>query len=66
MPVTPRLGRTEVAVMSDLESRIVAYRRAMSLAKSMLRQGIITEKEYADIDTIIAKKYGLSSCTIFR
>lgn len=52
--------------MSDLESRIIAYRRAMSLAKSMLCQGIITEKEYADIDTIIAKKYGLSSCTIFH
>ena len=50
--------------MSDLESRIIAYRRAMSLAKSMLCQGIITEKEYADIDTTMLHKYGLSLCSI--
>lgn len=52
--------------MSDYESRIVAYRRAMSLAKSMLHLGIISEEEYHEIDTIMTNKYGLSSCTIFR
>lgn len=50
----------------DLRKRITAYRISMSMFKGMLRDGIITEKEYAKIDTIIAKKYGVSSCTIFR
>ena len=38
----------------------------MSLAASMLRQGIISESEYAEIDTIMTKKYGLSLDKIFR
>lgn len=52
--------------MTEYERKIVSYRMAMSLAKSMLNQGVITAKEYAEIDTIMAKKYGISSCTIFR
>ncbi len=52
--------------MSEYEKKIISYRLAMSLAKSMLKQGIITAEEYAEIDTIMAKKYGVSSCTIFR
>lgn len=51
---------------SELREKIVAYRQAMSLVRSMLLQAIITEKEYAEIDTILAKKYGLSLGTIFR
>ena len=53
-------------VMTEYERKIISYRTVMSLAKSMLNQGIITAEEYAEIDTIMAKKYGLSSCTIFR
>lgn len=52
--------------MSEMQVKIEAYRRAMAMAQSMLLQGIITEKEYAKIDTIMTKKYGLSSSTIFR
>ncbi len=44
---------------------IERYRLAMSLAKSMLTQGIISESDYAIIDTIMTKKYGVSSYTIF-
>lgn len=50
----------------DLRKRITAYRISMSVFRGMLREGIITEKEYSKIDTIMAKKYGISSCTIFR
>lgn len=39
---------------------MVAYRSSMSLALSMLTQGIISEKEYEKIDRIIAEKHGLS------
>ena len=53
-------------VMTEYERKIIAYRMAVSLAKSVLKQGIITAEEYAEIDTIMAKKYGVSSCTIFR
>lgn len=46
--------------------RLIAYKAAMSLAAAMLRQGIISESEYAEIDTIMTKKYGLSLDSIFR
>ena len=52
--------------MSDYDKRLFAYQMAMALARSMRSKGIITGKEYAKIDTIIAKKYGISSCSIFR
>ena len=46
--------------------RLVAYKAAMSLATAMLRRGIISERDYAEIDTIMTKKYGLSLDSIFR
>ena len=52
--------------MSEYEEALWRYQTAMALARKMLSQGIITEKEYEKIDTIIAKKYGVSSCSIFR
>ena len=52
--------------MMEFFDRLAAYKAAMSLAASMLRQGIISESEYAEIDTIMTKKYGLSLDSIFR
>ena len=52
--------------MDELYQRLTAYQTAMSLARNMLRQGIISEDDYCKIDTIIAQKYGVSSCSIFR
>ena len=52
--------------MSDYDKRLLAYQVAMALARSMRSKGLISAKEYAKIDTIIANKYGISSCSIFR
>lgn len=52
--------------MSDYDKRLFAYQMAMALARSMRSKGLISAKEYAKIDTIIAKKYGISSHSIFR
>lgn len=49
---------------ADYRAGLVAYRTTMSLAESMLHQGIITEKDYDKIDRIIANKYGLSLSSI--
>ena len=37
----------------------------MSVALGMLREGIISEEEYDQIDRIIANKYGLNSGSLF-
>lgn len=52
--------------MAKMRRNFLDYYAAMAVARSMLKKGIITEKEYADIDTIIAKKHGISLCSILR
>lgn len=52
--------------MTDYEKRLMAYQTAMALARNMRSKEIISAKEYEKIDTIIAKKYGISSDSIFR
>lgn len=49
---------------SDYRQSMIDYRTSMSLAAELLSDGLITEKDYAKIDRIIAKRYGLSLCSI--
>ena len=59
-------GREVQTVDEDLRSRIERYRAAMSIANEMLSKHVISTEEYAIIDTIMTKKYGVTSSTIFR
>lgn len=42
------------------------YNLALSIAKNMLSQGIINQKEYRKSSTILAAKYKISLSSIFR
>ena len=46
--------------------RLEHYISSMMQAKHMLTAGILTPSDYTKIDTMIAEKYGLSSCNIYR
>lgn len=61
-----RPGAEDQKAMADHMDRVFSHQVAMSVARSMLSQGLISEKEYNDIDTILTKKHGLSSSSIFR
>ena len=54
------------SVMSSYEQRLINYHLSMSVIRTMLKRGLISRKEYDNIDTIIAKKHGVSLCSIFR
>ena len=41
------------------------YQATMAMTRSMLNQGLITEEEYRQIDTIFTEKYAPSSGTLF-
>jgi len=44
--------------MSEKEFRAeLRYRMSLSIARSMLEEGAITEEEYSEIDTILLKKH---------
>jgi hypothetical protein len=65
---TSAISRTdsEVAAMSKEEmEREKLYQATMAMARSMLRQCLITEDEYRQIDTIFTEKYAPSSGTLF-
>lgn len=47
-------------------AKLESYLAPMIQAKRMLTMGILTPKDYAKIDTIIADKYGISSCSLYR
>ncbi|NLW73755.1 MAG: hypothetical protein GX057_02505 [Clostridiales bacterium] len=48
------------------ERTIIHYTVALTVFRKWLAEGIITEEELTKIETIIAEKYGLSSCSIYR
>ena len=48
------------------DKNILYYQATMAVIRQMLSQGLITKKEYDEIDTIMAEKYGLSLSVIFR
>lgn len=47
-------------------ARLTGYCSAMAQAGRMLRKGLVSAADFAVIETIMAEKYGLSSCSLFR
>ncbi len=51
---------------TDYELRLNRYRTSLSVFRSMLGSGTLTESDYDKICDILADKYGISLCSIFR
>ena len=67
----PVCGRTFQSYESkhmknETVDKLFRYQTVMAWVRSLLEKSLITRKEYAKIDTIMVKKYGISSCSIFR
>ena len=46
-------------------SNLILYRTSLALYRNLKNQGIFNDEEYCHIRTILTKKYGLSSDSIF-
>ena len=44
---------------------LILYRTSLALYRNMMDEGLFSEEEYCQIRTILNKKYGLSSDSIF-
>ena len=44
---------------------LILYRTSLALYRNMTDEGVFNEEEYCHIRTILTKKYGLSSDSIF-
>ena len=53
-------------VNNAYRARLESYLASMLQAKQMLSMGIITPDDYTIIDTIIADKYEISVCSLYR
>ncbi len=51
---------------NELFDKMYHYQAVMSWVRSLLAKSIITKAEYTKIDTMMAEKYGVSSCIIYR
>ena len=50
----------------DLNSRLLRYRTSTAVFRSMAENGILTEADYQKCCVILAEKYSISLCSIFR
>ena len=67
---TENTAAVPVMLRQDKQDKYAAenmmlYRTSLALLKSLTEDGTFTEKEYGKICTILTKKYGLSSESIF-
>ena len=44
---------------------LILYRTSLAMYRNLKNQGVFNEEEYCHIRTILTKKYGLSSDSIF-
>ena len=66
VPATENPRRYIMTTNKAIIDKLLRYQTVMSWVRSLLSQALITKAEYAKIDTRIAQKYGISSCSIFR
>lgn len=58
-------GKSVILMNSSYRSNLESYLVSALQAKNMLSMGILTPKNYTIIDTMLAEKYGISSCSIY-
>jgi hypothetical protein len=63
---TIKQGRRRTRMDEKLFRSIRLYKNTMAWMKMLLKNGTISDEEYAIIDTKIAEKYGLNSSIIYR
>ena len=57
---------TVTAMKTEYRARLEQYLSSMLQAKKLFKTGIISSDDYSAIDAVIAKKYGISSHSLYR
>ncbi len=51
---------------TEYRANLECYLASMLQAKRMLAKGILTSADYADVETVIAEKYGVPKNSLYR
>ena len=49
-----------------MPENVIAYKISVSVFRNFLKMGLMTANEFVQVEQILAEKYGLSLCSIFR
>ena len=49
-----------------MPEKVIAYKISVAVFRNFLKMGIMTANEFVQVERILAEKYGLSLCSIFR
>ncbi len=64
--VEPVMQMPAATQPDDYETRLNHFRTSLSVFQSMVKNGVLTDTDYEKICAVLAKKYGISLCSIFR
>lgn len=64
--VISSIGSLRAVKAVDKERALMCYATTMQIVMNWMVQGLITEEEYSQIDTITAEKFGVSTRSIWR
>ncbi len=55
-----------VKLADDYDTRLTNFRTSLAVFQTMVKNGILADGDYHKIRDTLAKKYGISLCSIFR
>ena len=64
--VVPAMLKHEGSQRDSYDDRLMRFRTSTAVFRTMMKNGILSETDYRKSCDILAEKYGLSLCSIFR
>ncbi len=50
----------------DYDTRLTNFRTSLAVFQTMVKNGVLTDTDYEKMCAVLANKYGISLCSIFR
>ena len=62
----PAMPKHEERQRDSYNDRLMRFRTSTAVFRTMMKNGILSETDYRKSCNILAEKYGISLCSIFR
>ena len=63
VPAMPKHAENQ---RDSYDDRLMRFRTSTAVFRAMMKSGVLSEKDYRKSCDILAEKYGISLCSIFR
>ena len=62
----PAMPKHEERQRDSYDNRLMRFRTSTAVFRTMMKNGVLSETDYRKSCDILAEKYGISLCSIFR